>query len=92
MSTLDTLRSIMSEEYRMDPARLEPGAKLDELGVDSLHLLELMFKIEDRFDLKLKDDIPRSLATVQDVVDYIDGQLAGQQTAAAPVGGSAQPP
>ncbi len=92
MSTLDTLRSIMSEEYGFDPARLQPDASLEALGVDSLHLLELMFKIEDRFDVKIKEDIPRSLSTVQDVVCYIDGLLANRQTASAHAVNSAHAP
>ena len=92
MSTLETLQSIMSEEYHVPAERLQPQTALKELGVDSLALLELMFKVEDRFELKIKDDIPRSMETVQDVVSYIDSLLAGRQAEPPQDPVSARPP
>lgn len=81
MSTLETLQDIMVKEFDLDRAQLGPGAELAQLGVDSLEVLDLMFKIEDRFGLKIKDDIP-TLVTLQDVVLYVDTLLA-QQTQAS---------
>ncbi len=81
MSTYETLQKLLSEEYELPSARLQLDAKLEELGLDSLDLLELMFKIEDRFGVRIKDDIPRSLVTVQDVVRYIDGLFANDAAA-----------
>jgi acyl carrier protein len=78
MSTLDTLQDILIEEFGLDRERLTPEAELGALGVDSLDLLELMFKIEDRYQLAIRDDIPTDLTTLHDVVSYIDGQLAKQ--------------
>lgn len=63
------------DEFKLQRAQLGPDAQLAELGVDSLSVLELMFKIEDRFGLKIKDDVPTSLVTVHDVVNYVDGLL-----------------
>ncbi len=77
MSTLETLREILLQDYKVEPAKLEPDALLTELGVDSLGMLELMFKIEDRFDVKIPGDPPGDLLTVRDVVAYID-TLAGR--------------
>ena len=51
-------------------------ATLETLGLDSLSVLELMFKIEDRYKVKITDDTPTDLLTVSDVVRYIDGLLA----------------
>ena len=54
-------------------------------------LVELMFKIEDRYGISIKNDTPNNLTTLDDVVAYIDGLLARRPgSAAAP--GSAQPP
>ncbi len=76
MTTLDTLQDILIEEFELDRERLTPDAELSALGVDSLDLLELMFKIEDRYKLAIHDDIPTSLTTISDVVAYIDALLA----------------
>jgi acyl carrier protein len=43
--------------------------------VDSLDLLELMFKIEDKYGLAINDDVPTTLTTINDVVQYVDGLL-----------------
>jgi acyl carrier protein len=51
------------------------------LGLDSLSVLELMFKIEDRYKVKITDDTPTDLLTVSDVVRYIDSLLAGNSAA-----------
>jgi acyl carrier protein len=81
MSTLETLQDILVREFNLTREQLAPTAELNALGVDSLDLLELMFKIEDRFGVTIRDDTPSNLLTVADVVVYIDGLLA--RTAAA---------
>ncbi|MDB6085187.1 MAG: Acyl carrier protein [Gammaproteobacteria bacterium] len=81
MSTLETLQNILIEEFDLTRGQLVPEADLSTLGVDSLDLLELMFKIEDRYKLAIRDDVPTDLVTVGDVVGYIDGLLARQAKA-----------
>jgi acyl carrier protein len=84
MSTLETLQDILIEEFDLTRDRITPEAGLAALGVDSLDLLELMFKIEDRYKLAIREDVPTNLATVMDVVRYIDSLLAAQRPAAGP--------
>ena len=78
MNTLETIQNILADEFKLPAARLTPEAKLDDLGVDSLNQIDLIFKLEDRFNLKIKDDT-RKLETIQDVVGYIDELVAQQQ-------------
>jgi acyl carrier protein len=49
MSTLETLQDILIEEFDLKRDQVTPTAELAALGVDSLDMLELMFKIEDRY-------------------------------------------
>jgi len=76
MSTLETLKDILIEEFDLQRDQIMPDAELAALGVDSLDLLELMFKIEDRYKLAIRDDIPANLSTVNDLVVFVDGLLA----------------
>jgi acyl carrier protein len=76
MSTLETLQDILVREFDLAHDQLAPTAELNTLGVDSLDLLELMFKIEDCYGIAIKGDIPTDLLTVGDVVVYIDRLLA----------------
>ena len=83
MSTLDTLQDILVRDYGLPRERLSADARLDTLGMDSLSLLELMFKIEDGFHVKIPGDPLTGLRTVQDVVAYIDGLIADRSVQAA---------
>ena len=76
MTTLDTLQDILVRDYDLRREQLAPDAVLSSLNLDSLSLLELMFKIEDDFLVKIIGDTPTDLVTVNDVVLYIDGLLA----------------
>jgi acyl carrier protein len=78
MSTLEILQDILIDEFDLTRERVGPDAELTALGVDSLDLLELMFKIEDRYKLSIRDDVPNDLTTVGDVVRFIDRLLAAQ--------------
>ncbi|MGB6602860.1 MAG: phosphopantetheine-binding protein [Steroidobacteraceae bacterium] len=80
MSTLEALQSILIKEFKLTPDRLASEATLADLGIDSLDLVDLIFKIEDRFGLQITDDVPRSLATLGDVAAYVDELLANQCT------------
>ena len=82
MSTLEIIQDILIEQFDLDRTALTAGAELDKLGIDSLAVLELLFEIEDRFGLKIKEDTPESLKTLHDVVLYIDSLLAKQQARA----------
>jgi acyl carrier protein len=84
MSTLQTLQDILVKDYRVQREQLAPDAVLTTLGLDSLSVLELMFKIEDAFHLKIGDDTPTDLVTVGDVVRYIDGLLSAKAASATP--------
>jgi acyl carrier protein len=77
MNTLDTLVDILARDYCVAREQIQPEATLDTLGLDSLSVLELMFKIEDRYKVKITGDTPTDLRTVSDVVRYIDSLLAG---------------
>jgi acyl carrier protein len=87
MNTQQALQDILVRDYHLTSDQVAPDAVLVSLGLDSLSVLELMFKIEDRFSLKITGDTPTDLVTVGDVVCYIDGLLAAQK----PPAESAQP-
>ncbi len=84
MSTLETLREILVKEFALDSAHITPDADLGQLGIDSLNLIDFVFKIEDRFDLKIKDDLPTDLVTLRDVAQYVDRLVAEKSVPSEP--------
>lgn len=49
----------------------------DDLGADSLDLVELIMAFEDEFDGRISDDDARSIETVQDAVNYVETNMQG---------------
>lgn len=55
---LDVIRDFLNERLAIAPERVVHEAKLSELGVDSLMLLELFFEFEERLNVNLSKDLP----------------------------------
>jgi acyl carrier protein len=83
-TTLATLQTILIKDYQLAPEALTLGARLEDLGIDSLATAELLFSIEDSFHLVLPPE-PMALATLGEVVDYID-HLVAKQAGISPAG------
>ena len=83
MNTYDRLVRIVASEFKLPPETLQPEARLDELGIDSLSVMELLFKIEDEFDIRVPND-ELALVTLGDVVSYVDSLIAHQAAITVP--------
>lgn len=82
-TTYERLRDILVKDYSVDRDTIAPETQLENLGVDSLGLADLLFTIEDEFKVTVSRD-PVPLVTVGDVCAYIDGLIA-EQNSAAPI-------
>lgn len=82
MTTYDRLVRILADEHQLAPEELQPEARLDELGIDSLSVMELLFKIEDAFHIQVPNDQVQ-LVTINDIVVYVDALIAQQAVALA---------
>jgi acyl carrier protein len=91
MTTYERLKQILVSEYQLAPEKLTPDARLEELGVDSLGVMELLFQVEDEFGIRLPSD-QVELPTIGDVVDYIDRLVAEQHADTASGSGIVQRP
>jgi acyl carrier protein len=69
---LKLLSEFLYQREKIDPARVTPEATLEELKVDSLLLLELLFEFEDRLGVKIPNDIPPP-KTVGDLLRVVEG-------------------
>ncbi|MGV8923288.1 MAG: acyl carrier protein [Thermomonas sp.] len=74
-STFDVLCEVIAKDHGLDPANLTPETPLAELTIDSLALIELIFTLEDRFNV-VAENVPADLPTLGSVADYIDGLRA----------------
>ena len=74
---LTLLSEFLHKRENIDPARVTPGASLEELKVDSLLLLELLFEFEDKLGVSIPHDIPPP-KTVGDLLGIVAGLKAGK--------------
>lgn len=84
-SSLARLQAIVSKKYKIEPERVTPEATFESLGLDSLDLIELLFEVEDEFNIRVPQDGSSALrlAKVQDVVESIDQLVQGGTAPAA---------
>jgi len=82
MTTFERLLKTLFDQYKLPRERVTLDARLEDLDIDSLGLMELLFKIEDDFLIDIPET-PLQLSTVGDVTAYIDKLIAEQANAAA---------
>ncbi len=55
---LELIKVYLDRHLDNPPENLTPESRIDEIGVDSLALLELMMELEDKYDFRLPEDVP----------------------------------
>jgi len=64
---------IIVEQLSVEKAKVVPAASfVDDLGADSLDLVELIMAMEEGFDIEIPDEDAEQISTVQDAIDYVD--------------------
>ena len=69
------VQAILAKQLRVDPGRVVPEARIKkDLGADSVDILQLMIRIEDRYGIAVPDEEAAAFETVADVVAYLEKQ------------------
>jgi len=70
------LQTIVGNQLGIEAYKVKPNADFGkELGADSLDVIELVMAIEDEFEIEIEDIAASKIATVQDALDYIEGEF-----------------
>ena len=73
MSIEDKVRKIIAEKLSVDLSEVIPEASfVDDLGADSLDLVELIMTMEEEFDIDISDEDAEKLESVKDAIDFIN--------------------
>ena len=63
---------IIVEQLSVDKDKVVPGASfVDDLGADSLDLVELIMAMEEEFDVEIPDEEAEKIVTVQNAIDFV---------------------
>ncbi len=69
----EKVKQIIVEQLGVDESEVTPKAAfVDDLGADSLDIVELVMALEEAFDLEIPDEDAEKIRTVQDAFDYIN--------------------
>ena len=72
MTTFETVKKILTEQLGVDENAITEDTAIEELGADSLDLVEIVMTIEEEFDVKIDDGSIEDLKKVGDIITYIE--------------------
>ena len=71
----ETLKNILVEELQLNPDDIKPESELvNDLGINSIELADLVMLCEERFGIEIEDDDIHKFTTVNDVVEYLEAK------------------
>ena len=77
-SVEEKVKSIIVDQLGVDEGEVTPNANfVDDLGADSLDIVELVMAFEEAFDIEIPDEDAEKIKTVKDATDYIDKHAKG---------------
>lgn len=76
MATIDKVKEVIAKQLRIDISEIsDSSAIVEDLGADSLDIVEMLMTLEDEMDIIIPDDAT-GIKTVNDITVFIDNELA----------------
>jgi acyl carrier protein len=73
---LEKVKAILSEQFDVEEDTITPETNIaDDLGADSLDVVDLLMSIEDEFEIEVPDEEVENLKTVGELVKYIEDHV-----------------
>jgi acyl carrier protein len=80
MTVEQKVKQIIVEQLGVDEAQVDNNASfVDDLGADSLDIVELVMAFEEAFDLDIPDEDAEKITTVKDAISYIESKTNKKQ-------------
>ncbi len=74
---MERVTKIIVDRLGVEESQVTPDASFkDDLGADSLDVVELVMELEDQFDMEISDEEAEKISTVGDAVNYIKSKLS----------------
>jgi acyl carrier protein len=72
---IERVKAVIAKQLRMEVSEIaDDAAIVEDLGADSLDIVEMLMTLEDELDIIIPDDAT-GLRTVKDVADFIDNEV-----------------
>ncbi len=73
----ERVRKIIAERLNLNEDEVTLDATFEDLGADSLDIMDLVMELEQEFDIEIPDEDTEKIRTVGDTVNYIQSRLQG---------------
>ncbi len=75
-TTLERVKKVVVDRLKVDGNEVtEQASFIDDLGADSLDVVDLVIGFEDEFEIQIPDEDAEKIQTVKQAVDYIDSKM-----------------
>ena len=75
-NTLNRLKKVVAEQLDVSEEEITENASfVEDLGADSLDMVELVMAFEEAFDIEIPDEDAEKIQTVQDAVTYLEDKM-----------------
>ena len=71
MPTLESIKRILAEQLGVEEASITENTAIEELGADSLDLVEIIMTIEEEYGIQIDDNAVEGLKKVGDILNYL---------------------
>ena len=77
MALIDDVKEVVVEQLSVNADEVKEDSKfVEDLGADSLDVVELVMALEEKFDIEIPDSDAEAIATVGDAVKYVEDHKA----------------
>lgn len=71
--TIDKVKEMLANQLNVEANKINENSKIvEDLGADSLDMIEMLMALEEEFNISVPDDKAEGLKTVGDIANYID--------------------
>jgi acyl carrier protein len=77
----DRVIAVIAATQKISAEKIRPESTFQELGIDSLDGINILFALENEFDINIPDDSARSIRTVAEMIDGVSALLDGKAQA-----------
>jgi acyl carrier protein len=80
MEIAQKVKQIIVEQLGVDESQVDDNASfVDDLGADSLDIVELVMAFEEAFEIEIPDEDAEKIITVKDAIDYIQNRVSAKK-------------
>ncbi|MDO4720264.1 MAG: acyl carrier protein [Peptostreptococcaceae bacterium] len=70
---IEKVKEILAKELDLELSEIKPESDIQEdLGADSLAVMEIVMALEEEFDIEIPDSVTSKIKTVKDILDYLE--------------------